>query len=119
MLAQVEARTSSKRKSPSSSSKVQGQTFPALEPENVIHTQNIGLKINDGQDEKMNGNLTAINLAETEIGENSNAEICMIEPFFGGSHKQLIDLLSAELNNLNIKYDLYTLPAKKWHWKAR
>jgi hypothetical protein len=39
--------------------------------------------------------------------------ICLIEPFFGGSHKQLIDLLVSELTCMNIKFDLYTLPSNK------
>ena len=43
-------------------------------------------------------------------------KVIIIEPFYGGSHKQLIDFLQT-LPNLEI--ELHTLPAKKWHWRAR
>ena len=50
---------------------------------------------------------------------SSDVEICLIEPFYGGSHKQLIDLITNELNSRHVKYDLFTMTAKKWHWRAR
>ncbi|XP_050072418.1 glycosyltransferase-like domain-containing protein 1-like [Anopheles maculipalpis] len=45
------------------------------------------------------------------------AQILILEAFYGGSHKQLIDVLAKNLSEE--EYDLLTIPAKKWHWCAR
>jgi len=47
--------------------------------------------------------------------------IFIIEPFYGGSHKQLVDeITSSYLNGKkNLPFELHTLPSKKWHWRAR
>ncbi|CAI9728136.1 Hypothetical predicted protein [Octopus vulgaris] len=41
--------------------------------------------------------------------------IILLEAFYGGSHKQLIDYLATNIP----KCCVFKLPAKKWHWKAR
>ncbi|XP_017485681.1 PREDICTED: glycosyltransferase-like domain-containing protein 1 [Rhagoletis zephyria] len=44
--------------------------------------------------------------------------ILIVEPYYGGSHKQFIETLLP----LSVNYDdfkLYDMKAKKWHWRAR
>ena len=46
-------------------------------------------------------------------------EVLVIEPFCGGSHKQLVDYLLGSFAGNELKLSPFTLPAKKWHWRAR
>ncbi len=42
------------------------------------------------------------------------ARIAYIEPYYGGSHRKMVDLLKCEFGG-----DLYTLPSTKWNWRMR
>ena len=43
--------------------------------------------------------------------------VLVVEPFYGGSHKQLIDIVMR--NCPMTKFELITQSSKKWHWRAR
>ncbi len=45
--------------------------------------------------------------------------VLIVEPFYGGSHKQLLDVILGEILKKEEDVLLLTLPAKKWHWRAR
>ncbi|CAL8126300.1 unnamed protein product [Orchesella dallaii] len=47
-------------------------------------------------------------------------QVLLIEPFYCGSHKVLIDILNDELRGIDdVEVTRMTLPGKKWHWRAR
>lgn len=44
----------------------------------------------------------------------TSRHVLFIEPYYGGSHKQLVDILVGEFGGV-----LFTLPPTKWHWRTR
>ncbi|KAJ8919758.1 hypothetical protein NQ315_006287 [Exocentrus adspersus] len=54
----------------------------------------------------------------TNCGERG-PKLLIIEPFYGGSHKEHISCLIEGLIRNGIGYTLVTLSPKKWHWRAR
>lgn len=45
--------------------------------------------------------------------------VALVEPFYGGSHRQLVDLLGSRLREQRVEVSLCILPARKWHWRLQ
>ncbi|MHB1016935.1 MAG: tRNA-queuosine alpha-mannosyltransferase domain-containing protein [Coriobacteriia bacterium] len=56
-------------------------------------------------------------------GEGSIARgplrVLALEPYYGGSHRAVLDGLIARLEPLGITFDVLTLPPRKWKWRMR
>ncbi|XP_063719009.1 glycosyltransferase-like domain-containing protein 1-like [Symsagittifera roscoffensis] len=51
------------------------------------------------------------------MDDSTESSLLVLEAFFGGSHKHLLDLTLPILPEKS--YYLLTLPATKWHWRSR
>ncbi|RXG60237.1 Glycosyltransferase-like domain-containing protein 1-like [Armadillidium vulgare] len=59
-------------------------------------------------------------ITRSEDKWSPNAIVLILEPFYGGSHKQLIVTLQSDESLFSPDdLSLFILPSKKWHWKAR
>ncbi|KAL5103106.1 Glycosyltransferase-like domain-containing protein 1 [Taenia crassiceps] len=56
---------------------------------------------------------------EQMVQEVSDATILLVEGFNGGSHKQLISTIKDLLTEKEETVCVVSLPATKWHWRAR
>ena len=45
--------------------------------------------------------------------------ILALEPYYGGSHRAVLDGLLGRLGEMGWEHDLLTLPARKWKWRMR
>ena len=45
--------------------------------------------------------------------------VLALEPYYGGSHRAVLDGLIERLTSLGFEFDLLTLPARKWKWRMR
>ncbi|XP_061181500.1 glycosyltransferase-like domain-containing protein 1 [Saccostrea echinata] len=57
----------------------------------------------------------SVMLTEMSSISETKAVNLLIEPFYGGSHKQLIDMIYNTIPDCH----LITMTAKKWHWRSR
>lgn len=57
--------------------------------------------------------------AETPVATGPHLRVLALEPYYGGSHRAVLDGLVARLEPLGYAFDLLTLPARKWKWRMR
>ena len=50
------------------------------------------------------------------MANEDRRHIILLESFYGGSHRQLIDLLD---KNFSTYCDKFCMTDKKWHWRMR
>ncbi|KAM7532994.1 hypothetical protein Aperf_G00000122939 [Anoplocephala perfoliata] len=60
-----------------------------------------------------------ISIMQGLVEATSEAPILLVEAFNGGSHKQLISSLERLILEKGKQACVITLPASKWHWRAR
>jgi glycosyltransferase involved in cell wall biosynthesis len=57
--------------------------------------------------------------ADLDPGRAAHRRLLVLEPYFGGSHRAVLDALLPALEPLGWQADVLTLPARKWKWRMR
>lgn len=52
--------------------------------------------------------------ASKSLTDEKKLPVLFLEPYYGGSHRQLVALLHDEFSG-----DVFTLPSSKWNWRMR
>lgn len=58
-------------------------------------------------------------VTRADLPETGPIRVLALEPYYGGSHRAVLDGLVERLEHLGVAFDLLTLPPRKWKWRMR
>lgn len=56
---------------------------------------------------------------QAHLPETGPIRVLALEPYYGGSHRAVLDGLVERLASVGFTFDLLTLPPRKWKWRMR
>jgi glycosyltransferase involved in cell wall biosynthesis len=58
-------------------------------------------------------------LFDSREGSDVTVRVLALEPYYGGSHRAVLDALAERLGARGFTFELLTLPPRKWKWRMR